>query len=91
MAAPHQPPLQPLDPAARRPGENFATGLWLLDSAGRAERRRRALSLRDEDLRAALAAPGPVEGAPARPGTVPAENLRGRAWRGVSLVRLSYG
>ncbi|WP_324790395.1 hypothetical protein [Streptomyces sp. H51] len=31
--------------------ENFATGLWLLDGAGRAERRRRALSLWDEDMR----------------------------------------
>nr|WP_181852515.1 hypothetical protein [Streptomyces sp. HB202] len=31
--------------------ENFATGLWLLDGTGRAERRRRALSLWDEDMR----------------------------------------
>ncbi|WP_329392620.1 hypothetical protein OHA45_37195 [Streptomyces lydicus] len=31
--------------------ENFATGLWLLDGAGRSERRRRALSLWDEDMR----------------------------------------
>ncbi|MFJ2729333.1 hypothetical protein [Streptomyces collinus] len=31
--------------------ENFATGLWLLDGAGRIERRRRALSLWDEDMR----------------------------------------
>jgi hypothetical protein len=31
--------------------ENFATGLWLCDGAGRSERRRRALSLWDEDMR----------------------------------------
>ncbi|WP_406368210.1 hypothetical protein OG788_46900 [Streptomyces sp. NBC_00647] len=31
--------------------ENFATGLWLLDGAGRDERRHRALSLWDEDMR----------------------------------------
>lgn len=31
--------------------ENFATALWLLDGPGRAERRRRALSLWDEDMR----------------------------------------
>ncbi|MDX3364086.1 hypothetical protein ACIBWG_32470 [Streptomyces griseoaurantiacus] len=31
--------------------ENFATGLWLLDGTGRSERRRRALSLWDEDMR----------------------------------------
>ncbi|MFF4442628.1 NACHT domain-containing protein [Streptomyces sp. NPDC001621] len=31
--------------------ENFATALWLLDGPGRVERRRRALSLRDEDMR----------------------------------------
>ncbi|WP_317447560.1 hypothetical protein [Streptomyces collinus] len=31
--------------------ENFATGLWFLDGAGRSERRRRALSLWDEDMR----------------------------------------
>ncbi|MGW5482937.1 hypothetical protein [Streptomyces sp. NPDC004008] len=31
--------------------ENFATGLWLLDGADRSERRRRALSLWDEDMR----------------------------------------
>ncbi|MFF8948506.1 hypothetical protein ACF09I_06995 [Streptomyces sp. NPDC014940] len=31
--------------------ENLATGLWLCDGAGRIERRRRALSLDDEDKR----------------------------------------
>ncbi|MBL1087443.1 hypothetical protein JK359_36760 [Streptomyces actinomycinicus] len=31
--------------------ENFATALWLLDGTGRSERRRRALSLWDEDMR----------------------------------------
>ncbi|MFJ3229183.1 hypothetical protein ACIPJS_38345 [Streptomyces sp. NPDC086783] len=31
--------------------ENFATGLWLIDGAGRDERRRRGLSLWDEDMR----------------------------------------
>ncbi|MER6354649.1 hypothetical protein ABT186_23225 [Streptomyces sp. NPDC001634] len=31
--------------------ENFATGLWLPDGSGRAERRRRALSLWEEDMR----------------------------------------
>ncbi|MGW3850298.1 hypothetical protein [Streptomyces fagopyri] len=31
--------------------ENFATGLWLIDGSGRDERRRRALSLWDEDMR----------------------------------------
>ncbi|MFD7677086.1 hypothetical protein [Streptomyces sp. NPDC060187] len=31
--------------------ENFATGLWLIDGPGRDERRRRALSLWDEDMR----------------------------------------
>ncbi|MET9142084.1 hypothetical protein [Streptomyces parvulus] len=30
--------------------ENFATGLWLLNGVGRAERRRRALSLWNEDM-----------------------------------------
>ncbi|MFE5406953.1 hypothetical protein ACFQ9Z_37880 [Streptomyces sp. NPDC056580] len=31
--------------------ENFATGLWLLEGSSRDERRRRALSLWDEDMR----------------------------------------
>ncbi|MFF4845876.1 hypothetical protein [Streptomyces collinus] len=31
--------------------EDFATGLWLLDGTGRSERRRRALSVWDEDMR----------------------------------------
>ncbi|MFF7535144.1 hypothetical protein ACFZB2_39660 [Streptomyces bobili] len=31
--------------------ENFATGLWLPDGAGRDERRHRGLSLWDEDMR----------------------------------------
>ncbi|MGA5424919.1 hypothetical protein [Streptomyces lavendulocolor] len=31
--------------------ENFATGVWLLSGSGRSERRRRALSLWDEDMR----------------------------------------
>ncbi|MFI1443270.1 hypothetical protein [Streptomyces fructofermentans] len=31
--------------------ENFATGLWLVDGAGRDERRHRVLSLWDEDMR----------------------------------------
>lgn len=31
--------------------EHFAVGLWLLDGAGRSGRRRRALSLWDEDMR----------------------------------------